>query len=83
MVLVLFISGEPVLALIITVYITSVARGEGGRGGGNCPPPPNNAFSEFCRYIWKSVGTCKPTSISFVSTKFLKYQQIIERNSTF
>ena len=28
---------------------TSVARGGGGG---------NNAFSEFCRYIWKFVGTC-------------------------
>ena len=44
---------------------------------------PNNAFSEFCRYIWNFVGTCKPTSMSFVPTKFLKYQQNIERNSTF
>ena len=51
---------------------TSVARG----GGGNCPPPPNNAFSEFCRY-------CKPTSMSFVPTKYLKYRQNIKRNNTF
>ena len=46
-------------------------------------PPPNNAFSEFCRYIWKFVATCKPTSMSFVPTKYLKYQQNIERNSSF
>ena len=41
---------------------TSVARGGGGGGGGcwqegQLPPPPHNAFSEYCRYIWKSVGT--------------------------
>ena len=29
----------------------------------------------FCRYIWKFVGTCKPTSMSFVPTKYLKYQR--------
>ena len=72
------------LARILALGITSVARGGGRGGGGNCPPPPpNNAFSEFCRYIWKSVGTCKPTSMSFLPTKFLKYQQNIERNSSF
>ena len=40
-----------------TMYLprsTSVARGGGGGGRG----PPNNALSEFCRYIWKFVGTC-------------------------
>ena len=36
------------------------------------PPPPNNAFLEFCRYIWKFVGTSKPTSLSFVPTEYLK-----------
>ena len=46
---------------------TSVAReGPGGGGGG-----PNNAISEFCRYIWQFVGTCKPASMSFVPTKYL------------
>ena len=60
---------------------TSVAGG----GGGGGQLPPNNAFSEFCRYIWKFVGTYKPTSILHVSvpTKYLKYQQNIEGNSTF
>ena len=43
-------------------------RGGGGGGGGN------NAFSEFCRYILKFVGTCKPTRMSFVPTKIVKYQ---------
>ena len=61
---------------------TSVARGGGGGEGGGAIAP-NNAFSEFCRYIWKSVGTCKPTSMSFVPTKFLQYEQKIERNSSF
>ena len=59
----------------------SVARG-GGRGA-FAPPPPHNTFSEFCRYIWEFVGTCKPTSMSFVPTKNLKYQQNIKRNSSF
>ena len=59
-----------------TASVTSVARGRGGGGG-------NNGFSEFCRYIWKFVATCKPTSMSFVPTKYLKYQQKIERNSSF
>ena len=58
--------------------IISVARG--GQGGQLPPPPPHNAFSEFCRYIWKFVGTCKPTSMLFAPTK---YQQNIERNSSF
>ena len=60
---------------------TSVAGG--GGGGRGAIAHPHNAFSEFCRYIWKSVGTCKSTSMSFVPTKFLKYQQNIERNSSF
>ena len=60
----------------------SVAGGGGGAGR-QSPPPPNNAFSEFCRYIWKFVATCKPTSMSFVPTKYLKYQQNMERNSSF
>ena len=50
----------------------SVARAQRGGGVGRgaiAPPPPNNALSEFCRYIWKFVGTCKPTSMSFVPTK--------------
>ena len=47
------------------------------------PPPQIMFFSEFCRYIWKFVATCKPTSMSFVPTKYLKYQQNIERNSSF
>ena len=55
----------------------------GGRAGGQFPPTPNDAFSEFCRYISKFVATCKPTSMSFVPTKCLKYQQNIERNSSF
>ena len=63
------------------LHYTSVARG--GGGGGNFPPPPHNAFSEFCRYIWKFVGTCKPTSMPFVPTKYLMYPQNIERNSSF
>ena len=51
----------------------SVARGGGGGGQGAVVPPSNNAFSEFCRYIWKFVGICKPTSMSFVYTdKILK-----------
>ena len=29
-------------------------------------------------YILKFVGTCKPTIMSFVPTKYLKYQQNIE-----
>ena len=48
-------------------------------GGGGGQPPPHNVFSEFCRYISKFVATCKPTSMSFVPTKYLKYQQNIER----
>ena len=60
---------------------TSVA---GGGGGGQLPS--NNAFfSEFCRCIWKSVGTFKPTSIchlyrqSFWSTnKILKETAVFE-----
>ena len=42
----------------------------------------NNAFLKFYWYTWKFVGTCKPTSMSFVPTKYLKYQQNIERNSS-
>ena len=64
---------------------TSVARGGGGGGQGAIipPPPPNNAFLEFCRYICKFIGTCKPTSMSCIPSKYLKYQQNIERNSSF
>ena len=36
------------------------------------PPPPHNAFSEFCRFIWKFVGTWDPASMSFVPTKYWK-----------
>ena len=57
-------------------WFISVARG--GQGA-IVPPPPNNAISDFCRYIWKFVGTCKPTSMSLctdkvsdVPTKYLK-----------
>ena len=39
---------------------------------GEYPPPPRNAFSEFWRYIWKFVGTCKPTSRFTVPTRYLK-----------
>ena len=41
-----------------------------GGGGGN------NAFRSF-------FGTCKPTNMSFVPTKYLKYQQNIDKNSSF
>ena len=79
---------------ILGVYLqadlkcTSVARGGGGGVGGAGgaiapPPPPNNAISEFCWYIWKFVGTCKADKHSFVPTKYLKYQQNIERNGSF
>ena len=44
----------------------SVARGGGGGCRGAIAPPPNKSFSEFCRYIWKFVGTCKPTSIVII-----------------
>ena len=49
-----------------------IARGDGA--GEQLPPPPHNAFSEFCRtvYIWKFVDTCKPTCMSFVPTKYWK-----------
>ena len=57
--------------------------GVGGRGAIAPPPPSNNAFLEFCQYIWRFVGTCEPTSTSFVPKKYLKYQQNIERNSSF
>ena len=40
---------------LMFLSLISVAR-EGGRGA-IAPPPPHNAFSEFCRYIWKFVGT--------------------------
>ena len=63
------------------IECTSVDKGGGGAGGQR--PPSNNAFSEFCRYIWKFVGTCKPTSMPFVPTKYLKYQLNFERNNSF
>ena len=48
------------------------------------PPPPHNAFSEFCRYIWKFVGTCKPTNMSFVPAKYKKYtNQILKEIPVF
>ena len=71
------VDGEAVGFYLSILSTTSVAR-----GGRRASPPPN-AFSEFCRYIWKFVGTCKPTSMSFVPTKYLKYQQNIERYSNF
>ena len=71
-----------VSTLLFNCYTLTISVARGG-GGGHLPPPPNNAFSEFCRYIWKFVGTYKPTSMSFVPTKYLKYQQNIERNSSF
>ena len=66
-----------------SLALPAISVAGGGGQGGNSPPPPNNAFSEFCRYISKFVATCKPTSMSFVPTKYLKYQQNIERNSSF
>ena len=58
-------------------------RGGGGGGGGGGAIAPNNAFSEYCRYIWKFVRTCQPTSMSFVPIKYQKYQQNIEINGRF
>ena len=38
----------------------------------------------FCRYIWKFVGTCKPTSMSFCTDKVSEVPtKNIERNSSF
>ena len=45
----------------------------GGGGVGNCPPPP--AIMLFRSFV----GICKPTSM----TKYVKYQQNIERHSSF
>ena len=61
----------------------SPLRSTGVTGGGGGLPPPHIAFSEFCRYIWKVVGTCNPTSMSFVPTQYLKYQQNIEIDNSF
>ena len=52
----------------LSIQDISVAGGWGGGGGGQ--------GKQF-------VGTCKPTSMSFVTTKYLKYRQNIERNSSF
>ena len=61
---------------------TSVAGGGGGgKEGGQLPPIM--PFRSFAGYICKFVGTCKPTSMSFVQTKYLKYQQSIERYRSF
>ena len=49
------------------MHLISVARGWGV--GAAIAPPPNNASSELCRYVWKFVGTSKPTSMSFVPDK--------------
>ena len=52
-----------------------------GTFGGTCPPPPPiMPFRTFFGMIWKFVGTCKPTSMSFVPTKYVMYRQNIERN---
>ena len=67
-----------IINIIAIITTTSVARGGGGGQGGNCLP--NNAFSEFCRYIWKFVGTlymladkhviCTVDKVSEVPTKY-------------
>ena len=66
---------------------TSVARRGGGGGGGGKgpmapPPPPIMPFRSFVGTFGKFVDTRKPTSMSFVPTKYPKYQQNIERNNT-
>ena len=57
-------------------YILSVHYRSQRGAGAIPPPPPPMLFRSF-------VGTCKPTSMSFVPTKYLKYQQNIERSSSF
>ena len=63
----------------------SVARGGGGGEGRG----PNNAFSEFCRYIWKFVGTFGDLSVHVSRQACHLYRQSIwstnkniERNSS-
>ena len=56
--------------------------GGGGGGRGATPPPPIMLFQSFVG-TFRNLSlhhTCKPTSMSFVPTKYLKYQQNIERN---
>ena len=52
-----------------------VASSSGGGGGGAIPPPPPiMLFRSFVGTFGNlSVHDCKPTSMSFVPTKFLKY----------
>ena len=70
-----------VCANSVIVHI-SVARGGGG-GGGNCLTPIMLFRSFVGTFGNLSVHVCKPTSMSFVPTKYLKYRQNIERNSSF
>ena len=36
------------------------------------PPPPNNAFSEFCRYMWPGKYVICTDEVSEVPTKYWK-----------
>ena len=40
-----------------------------------CSPPHVFVLFLFCRYIWKFVGTCQTTIMSFLPTKYLKCRQ--------
>ena len=75
------IAHENVLDFVLSVYCDGMyyhKRSQRG-GGGKAPPPPPPImlFRSFVgRFGNLSVGpTCKPTRMSFVPTKYMKYQR--------
>ena len=55
--------------------VTSISVARGGAGG--AAAPPNNAFSDFCRYIWKFVGTFGNLSVHVSRQACHLYRQSI------
>ena len=65
-------------------WFKSYHRRGGGGGRGEIAPLHHNAISEFFdTFGHLSVHVYKPTSMSFLRTEYLKYQQNIERSSSF